>query len=59
KDKKRLDVLLFEKGLAETRTRAQAFVISGSIFVNNQVQYKPGTLIDNKRKTPRPTYSTR
>ncbi|MCA6072210.1 MAG: TlyA family RNA methyltransferase [Endomicrobium sp.] len=48
KDKKRLDILLFEKGLAETRTRAQAFVIGGSIFVNNQVQYKPGTLIDEE-----------
>jgi 23S rRNA (cytidine1920-2'-O)/16S rRNA (cytidine1409-2'-O)-methyltransferase len=45
KNKKRLDVLLFEKGLAETRTKAQAFVMGGSVFVNNQVQYKPSTLI--------------
>jgi 23S rRNA (cytidine1920-2'-O)/16S rRNA (cytidine1409-2'-O)-methyltransferase len=45
KNKKRLDVLLFEKGLAETRTKAQAFVIGGSVFVNNQVQYKSGTLV--------------
>ncbi|MCL2335607.1 MAG: S4 domain-containing protein [Endomicrobia bacterium] len=45
KDKKRLDVMLFEKGLAETRTKAQAFIIGGSVFVNNEVQRKPGTLV--------------
>ncbi|GHT63489.1 TlyA family rRNA (cytidine-2'-O)-methyltransferase [Endomicrobiia bacterium] len=48
KNKKRLDVLLFEKDLAETRTKAQAFVIGGNVFVNNQVQYKPGTLVDEE-----------
>ncbi|GHT36266.1 TlyA family rRNA (cytidine-2'-O)-methyltransferase [Endomicrobiia bacterium] len=48
KNKKRLDVLLFEKGLAETRTKAQAFTIGGNVFVNNQVQYKPGTLVDEE-----------
>jgi 23S rRNA (cytidine1920-2'-O)/16S rRNA (cytidine1409-2'-O)-methyltransferase len=45
KNKQRLDVLLFEKGLAETRTKAQAFVMGGSVFVNNQVQYKPSMLV--------------
>jgi 23S rRNA (cytidine1920-2'-O)/16S rRNA (cytidine1409-2'-O)-methyltransferase len=45
KNKKRLDILLFEKGFAETRTKAQAFIIGGNIFVNNQVQYSPGTLV--------------
>jgi 23S rRNA (cytidine1920-2'-O)/16S rRNA (cytidine1409-2'-O)-methyltransferase len=45
KNKKRLDVLLSEKGFAETRTKAQAFIIAGNIFVNNQVQYNPGTLV--------------
>lgn len=48
KNKKRLDVLLFERGLAETRTKAQVFVIGGSVFVNNQVQYKPATIIDEE-----------
>ncbi|GHT42675.1 TlyA family rRNA (cytidine-2'-O)-methyltransferase [Endomicrobiia bacterium] len=48
KNKKRLDVLLFEKGLAETRTKAQAFTIGGNVFVDNQVQYKPGTLVDEE-----------
>jgi 23S rRNA (cytidine1920-2'-O)/16S rRNA (cytidine1409-2'-O)-methyltransferase len=41
KDKKRLDVLIFEKGLAETRTKAQAFIIGGSVLLNGQVEYKP------------------
>jgi 23S rRNA (cytidine1920-2'-O)/16S rRNA (cytidine1409-2'-O)-methyltransferase len=45
KNKKRLDVLLFERGFAKTRTKAQAFIIGGNIFVNNQVQYSPGTLV--------------
>ncbi|MDR3253679.1 MAG: TlyA family RNA methyltransferase [Endomicrobium sp.] len=45
KNKKRLDILLFEKGFAQTRTKAQAFIMSGSVFVNNEVQYKPGALI--------------
>ncbi|OEG69852.1 hypothetical protein ATZ36_00275 [Candidatus Endomicrobiellum trichonymphae] len=45
KNKKRLDVLLFEKGFAETRTKAQAFIIGGNIFINNQIQYRPGTLV--------------
>ncbi|MDR1086834.1 MAG: TlyA family RNA methyltransferase [Endomicrobium sp.] len=48
KNKKRLDVLLFENGLSETRTKAQAFIIGGSVFVNDQVQYKPGLLVDDK-----------
>jgi 23S rRNA (cytidine1920-2'-O)/16S rRNA (cytidine1409-2'-O)-methyltransferase len=48
KNKKRLDVLLFEKGFAETRTKAQAFIMGGNIFVNNQVQYSPGTLVEKK-----------
>ncbi|MDR0800352.1 MAG: TlyA family RNA methyltransferase [Endomicrobium sp.] len=45
KNKKRLDVLLLKKGFAETRAKAQAFIMSGNIFVNNQVQYKAGTLV--------------
>ncbi|MDR2817965.1 MAG: TlyA family RNA methyltransferase [Endomicrobium sp.] len=43
--KKRLDILVFEKGFAETRTKAQAFIMGGSVFVNNQVQHKPSILV--------------
>ena len=46
KNKKRLDVAVFEKGFAETRTKAQAFVMGGSVFVNGEVCYKPGILIE-------------
>ncbi|MCL1971580.1 MAG: TlyA family RNA methyltransferase [Endomicrobia bacterium] len=45
KDKKRLDILIFEKGLAETRTKAQAFIIGGSVLVNGQVEYKPSAVV--------------
>jgi 23S rRNA (cytidine1920-2'-O)/16S rRNA (cytidine1409-2'-O)-methyltransferase len=45
KGKKRLDVVLFEKGLAETRTKAQAFIIGGNVYVNGAVQCKSGTLV--------------
>jgi 23S rRNA (cytidine1920-2'-O)/16S rRNA (cytidine1409-2'-O)-methyltransferase len=46
--KKRLDILVFEKGFAETRTKAQAFIMGGSVFVNNQVQYKPSVLVGDE-----------
>ncbi|AKL97596.1 TlyA family RNA methyltransferase [Endomicrobium proavitum] len=46
--KKRLDVAVFEKGFAETRTKAQAFIMGGSVFVNNEVQYKPGILVGDE-----------
>jgi 23S rRNA (cytidine1920-2'-O)/16S rRNA (cytidine1409-2'-O)-methyltransferase len=48
KIKKRLDILLFEKGLAQTRTKAQSFIMGGSVFVNKQVQYKPSVLVDEE-----------
>ena len=38
--KRRLDVLLVERGLAESRTRAQAVVIEGKVRVNGQVETK-------------------
>jgi 23S rRNA (cytidine1920-2'-O)/16S rRNA (cytidine1409-2'-O)-methyltransferase len=46
--KKRLDILVFEKGFAETRTKAQAFIMGGSVFVNNQVQYKPSVFVGDE-----------
>jgi 23S rRNA (cytidine1920-2'-O)/16S rRNA (cytidine1409-2'-O)-methyltransferase len=48
KNKKRLDILVFERGLAESCVKAQAFIVGGSVFVNNIVHYKPGTLIEEK-----------
>lgn len=41
-EKKRLDVLLTERGLQESRQRAQAVIMSGEVFVNGQRVDKPG-----------------
>ncbi|MDQ5983390.1 MAG: 16S/23S rRNA (cytidine-2'-O)-methyltransferase TlyA [Eubacteriales bacterium SKADARSKE-1] len=40
--KKRLDVLLFEKGLAQSREKARALIMSGNVYVDNQKADKPG-----------------
>ena len=42
KIKKRLDVLLVERGHAETRTKAQAIIMSGLVYVAGQKADKPG-----------------
>lgn len=42
KIKKRLDVLLVERGLADTRTKAQAVIMSGLVYVAGQKADKPG-----------------
>ncbi len=42
--KERLDKLLLEKGLCETRTQAQGLILSGNVLINNQVADKPGQL---------------
>lgn len=40
--KHRLDQLLVERGLAESRERAQALILAGQILVNGQKSSKPG-----------------
>ena len=42
KIKKRLDVLLTERGHADNRTKAQAIIMSGLVYVNGQKADKPG-----------------
>ena len=42
KIKKRLDVLLTERMFAETRSKAQAIIMSGNVYVNGQKADKPG-----------------
>jgi 23S rRNA (cytidine1920-2'-O)/16S rRNA (cytidine1409-2'-O)-methyltransferase len=40
--KRRLDKLLVDRGLAETREKAQALIIAGNVLVNSQPATKPG-----------------
>lgn len=42
KIKKRLDVLLTERGHADSRTKAQAIIMSGLVYVDGQKADKPG-----------------
>lgn len=42
-EKKRLDVLLVERGWLESRQKAQAVIMSGQVFVRGQRADKPGT----------------
>ena len=42
KIKKRLDVLLVERGFEESRTKAQAVIMSGLVYVDGQKADKPG-----------------
>ncbi len=41
----RLDQYVFQEGYTESRRRAQAIIMSGVVFVNNQKADKPGTMI--------------
>jgi len=43
--KVRLDTLLVEKGLAESRTKAQALIMAGQVRVDGQVVIKPATSV--------------
>ncbi len=43
KNKKRLDVLLTEGGYCDSRTRAQAIIMAGQVYVDGQKADKPGT----------------
>jgi len=44
----RLDVLLVERGLMESRQKAQTTIMSGLVFVKGQRVDKPGTAVDNE-----------
>ena len=46
-NKTRLDVLLVEQGLQESRQKAQATIMAGIVYVNNQKVDKPGTAVPN------------
>ena len=50
--KERLDVLLVKQGLAESREKAKAIIMSGNIFINGQREDKAGTTFDEERARP-------
>jgi 23S rRNA (cytidine1920-2'-O)/16S rRNA (cytidine1409-2'-O)-methyltransferase len=43
--KRRIDSLLVEKGLVESRAKAQALIMAGEVRVEGKASIKPGTLI--------------
>ena len=48
--KKRLDVLLVEQGLADSREKAKAIIMSGIVYVDNNKEDKAGTTFDETAK---------
>ena len=46
--KTRLDVLLVERGLAESREKAKAIIMSGNVFVDGEREDKAGAYISVK-----------
>lgn len=47
--KERLDVLLVKRGLAESREKAKAVIMSGNVFVDGQREDKAGTAFDEEK----------
>lgn len=57
--KRRVDTLLVERGLAESREKARAAVLAGDVLVGESLVAKPGALIDDAlelRLLGRPPY---
>ncbi len=49
--KERLDVLLVQKGLAESREKAKSLIMAGNVFVNGQREDKAGTSFSEEKVT--------
>jgi 23S rRNA (cytidine1920-2'-O)/16S rRNA (cytidine1409-2'-O)-methyltransferase len=60
--KTRLDRLLVERGLAESREKAQALIMAGEVMLNGQKAAKPGQSVDSEAALEvlaRPPYVSR
>jgi 23S rRNA (cytidine1920-2'-O)/16S rRNA (cytidine1409-2'-O)-methyltransferase len=44
--KKRIDVVVVERGLADSREKAQALIMAGNVLVNDTPVTKPGTAVE-------------
>jgi 23S rRNA (cytidine1920-2'-O)/16S rRNA (cytidine1409-2'-O)-methyltransferase len=62
KSKERLDKLLVEKGLVNTRSKSQRMIMAGEVLVSGVKAVKPGTIVRRDAKIeliPRKTYVSR
>lgn len=50
-EKKRIDVLLVEKGFFDSREKARAALMAGDVMVNGQLADKPGQRVDASQTT--------
>ena len=50
-EKKRLDILLFERGLFTSREKARAAIMGGLIYVNGQREDKAGSAFPDDENT--------
>ena len=57
KIKKRLDVLLTERMYADTRSKAQAIIMAGSVYVNGQGKHDAEGLVKGKKLTVYPMFA--
>lgn len=60
--KMRLDLLLVERGLAESRAKAQAVIMAGQVRVEGQLELKPAAMTDPAARVdlePGPRYVSR
>ncbi|MEO1644061.1 MAG: S4 domain-containing protein, partial [Chloroflexota bacterium] len=60
--KKRLDVMVYERGLAPSRSKAQAYIMAGEVFVDEERVDKVGSKFTEDvdiRVKSRPPYVSR
>lgn len=48
--KERLDVMMVNRGLAESREKAKAIIMSGIVYVDNIKEDKAGSTLMRKRR---------